>query len=273
MLTPVHLFILAQIIGESLPISSSSHLRILEQWVTMPTIPRAFDYFLHAPTLVIILVFFRREFSLLCALFYATPSSAARIGITALRMVSFAGITSTITVGFYLVFHIMLRSFLVSNLNALMLIGLISTMFSLFSLRYVPQQKKSTQPMLTVKHAVILGTLQGLVLLPGLSRFAHTYVGSRWLGYSWRRSFQISFLMQLPLIVLALVGRVVPGFMKNPAAWQLITMSNMWVMAAATVGGYAALLLAWKMAERGWLTHIAWYMGLPIAAAISLLGR
>lgn len=270
MLTPTHLFILAQLIGESLPISSSSHVKLVSQWMSMPKIPRAFDYLLHVPTLFIIILFFRQELSIFAAMFWATPSSATRIGLAALRLFSFAGISSFITVGFYLFFHCFCRAFIIANMNALMLIGLISTACSLFSLRYAPK-KQIASPMLSKKHAVILGTLQGFVLMPGFSRFAHTYVCARWLGYSWKRSFQVSFLMQLPLIALAFAGKVIPGFIKNPAVWQLLTASNLWVMAAGTVFGYAALWLSWKLAENGWLTHLAWYMSIPIAATIALL--
>jgi undecaprenyl pyrophosphate phosphatase UppP len=47
---------------------------------------------------------------------------------------------------------------------------------------------------------ILLGCVQGLSLLPGVSRLAATYVCARWLAICPRRSFEISWLIAWPLM-------------------------------------------------------------------------
>ena len=55
---------------------------------------------------------------------------------------------------------------------------------------------------------IILGLVQGIALFPGISRFASTYTASRFLNFTPKRAFQITFLLELPLIFAGFAGNL-----------------------------------------------------------------
>ncbi|MBY0353425.1 hypothetical protein K2W90_03610 [Candidatus Babeliales bacterium] len=123
---------------------------------------------------------------------------------------------------------------------------------------------KGSQKTVSWSTYAILGLVQGLALLPGISRFASTYAAARWLGFTQRRAFQVCFLLELPVVIAAFVVFGIGGAcMQN--GWSLILQpTTMLVVAGATVVGYGALWCAWWLAERRLLWLFSGYLLLPI---------
>ncbi|MCK4517445.1 undecaprenyl-diphosphate phosphatase, partial [Candidatus Babeliales bacterium] len=123
-------------------------------------------------------------------------------------------------------------------------------------------QSKSTAESLNIRKALILGCVQGIALLPGISRFATTYVAGRWLHLSPRRAFQISFLIQLPLISAAFVQGLYK-IVGTPEGILLSSGRGLLTLVLATVIGFFALCFAQKLAYQEKFWWFGFYLLVP----------
>lgn len=271
-MTNLILLIFIQIVAESLPISSSSHTYLLTQFMHLPELPTFFDHFLHGPTLLILLIFFRTDVMLLYKLFTAPRASRKRLFRIFTSVMKLLAITTPLAVIGYELVHGPLASFIEKHYPILMLVGLCATALLLYSLYYRRSyygEKKDT--CLTLQDALILGSVQALALLPGISRFAATFVTARWLGYPWQRAFQLCFLIEVPLITAAFFIKGIPSLFKHPQTLSFFTLPVMITFMVATVLGYAALYGCWRLAQKNVLWLFCWYMILPTIITLGLL--
>ncbi|MFA6535451.1 MAG: undecaprenyl-diphosphate phosphatase, partial [Candidatus Babeliales bacterium] len=160
-----------------------------------------------------------------------------------------------------------------------LLFGFIITMLLLFSLRLIRNNSTSTalqvgcyEPF-DFKKAIILGAVQGCALLPGISRFASTYVAGCWLKISPRRAFQISFLIHLPLIVAAFLFLGIKDIFKKPELFQNLNAGfgthGFFLILSATIIAILALNLCYKLAVKNKLWWLGFYMLIPIIILIA----
>lgn len=262
-----YLFLCAQIILESFPISSSGHIAVLELLVrnyavcieyfqrnalnfgARAEIVDVLDHFTYGATIIILACFFFSQWTFL--LF-----NIRRCWPIVLKIITYGFIADVITSLFYLG----LKWFGIPAYFPLG-IGLIITAATLLSLYWVPiGQHKS----LTWCRAMLLGTVQGLAVLPGISRLASTYACARWMGICPRRSFEISWLFVLPLISAAFLNslRVV---ISSPEWHSLFSVSSLGVMAVAGIISYYALCFVAKLADENRWWWFGVYMALPVA--------
>jgi len=111
--------------------------------------------------------------------------------------------------------------------------------------------------------AVVVGIAQGVALLPGISRFALVYTTARWLGINHRRAFEITWLVEFPLIIAAAMGsayldhgQALYSLLSDPIAWVVIVV--------ASIAAYMALYLMERLAAYGYLWIISFYMIMPL---------
>ncbi len=212
------LFIFCQVILESFPVSSSGHTmllsQILKRWFNISfvfTFPKVVDYFLHGPTIVILLIFFRRDwfdifrwiFRYFSFDFSNWRDSYKHLVFVFLKIVFFVIWADFFTVIFYLTFQFIFDDAWFFNSNLLLVVGFCFTSVILFSLYFKDRYFFLSFESLDFGRVGVIGFLQGVALLPGVSRMATTYVAARWLNVSPRRAFQFSLLIQFPLLVLA----------------------------------------------------------------------
>lgn len=109
--------------------------------------------------------------------------------------------------------------------------------------------------------ALIIGVLQGLAVLPGLSRSGGTIAGALWLGVRPDRAFELSFLMSLPAVLGAILLESRHAFgAPFPVGSALIGAT------AALSTGIVALLLVRHVVMRGRFAYFAlWTVPLGIA--------
>lgn len=250
----IYAVILLQIILESFPVSSSGHLKLLEAvlhrsgWQA-PVSFHAFGFneeLLHIPTIFIILIFFSAQWR---SMFYAIRASKT----TLFSITKFVFIADAITVLFYGV----LKYY---PLTLPLGIGFLITAALLYSLRYcsLAYKKFSWQKY----DACILGIVQGVALLPGISRFAITFVGARWLRLSPRTAFMLSFFIEVPL----LVAGVAKGFWAVSStghATQLLNIDLWCIMVGAGIVAYGGLMIIAKMIDIHRLWLVSFYMIIP----------
>ena len=242
-------WILIQIISESLPISSSGHVALLQLFLNQ-SLQNSWvvDFLLHAPTIVILLVYF----------FSTWWKMVFKQGFSLLLLSSFfIIIADLITFGFW----ILNLSSLTCVQNYFLPFGFCITALCLFFSRSVSAGKAVRW---SFRDAVILGTVQGICLLPGISRFAGTYAAGIWLGYARKDAFSLSFLIQMPLLCAALAKGMVaiaaqPEIVQNFMSWWIVL-----TFVIASVVSYKLFCWVAGLIEQNRLWYFAFYMMIPM---------
>lgn len=180
------------IILEGFPVSSSGHVLlytcILSYFNCVPStnlFPKNLDHILHGPIACMLVYFFYKRFS-----FFLLHIYRRRCLYIIIQLIFFMGITTSITAVGYIFFC----SITVDKFPLYW--GYMLTSISLFSLNICPFSNKTVA---SYTKTCILGLAQVISLLPGVSRFGFTFVTARWLGFSLHRSFELSFLMEIPI--------------------------------------------------------------------------
>ena len=249
----LYVYTVMQIIFESLPISSSGNvllwMPVLQKFLELKPIENLlpdFDFLLHLPTLFIIGLFFFRSWS---SRLIGIKSTFARLMVVA----GCCALADTMTVIFYFLFKAVGTEFFP------LWVGFLCTTFLLASLYFFSWQVKKSQ--LNYRDASILGLIQGIALLPGISRFASTLVVGVWLGYSYEKACKYSFLIQVPLLGAALLK----GF------WSLAHASTYapfdeplfyLVVIGATAVSFCVFSYVFAMVKHKTIWIFAWYTAL-----------
>ncbi|NOZ77084.1 MAG: undecaprenyl-diphosphate phosphatase [Euryarchaeota archaeon] len=182
--------ILAAIQGvtEWLPVSSSGHLVLAQAWLGLAP-PVVFDVVLHLGTLGVILAVFWDDIKgILAAVLrggFHTPEGRLAIFIT-------LGSIPTALVGFFF------NDFLESLYNEPVVVGwaLLATGTLLFLTRGV-----ETEGEVTLTKSIVIGTVQGIAIIPGISRSGSTIACGILMGIERERAARFSFLLSIPAVV------------------------------------------------------------------------
>jgi len=248
-----------QIIFESFPVSSSAHLMLaqiyLQKWgenFCDTGLGFSFDhpifYFLHGPTILILLFFFAPRWSLFLRRFTLLSSCLV-------RLLFFVLCADLCTFFFFILFHMLCPVMLSFPL----VLGLSITALSLLSLYFPPN---GTRNKLDFCSALLIGCAQGLALLPGISRFGFTFVIARWLKFTPRAALEISFLVQWPLIVAGFIRAVLLDWPLIQANF-LQTIPVLFMLSATVIAFYGLRFVVYMInTKRIWWFAI--YLMLPI---------
>lgn len=252
-MTPVFFIVAAQIMLESLPLSSSTHVHLLGCMAAyygyqLPPwfFERSFDFLMHAPTFFVVALF-------LIARFYEQ-----------LRHVSWPSIifwgsrlflSTLVTVLLYPVMRF-LGDFFPEC------IGLMMTAGALFFSAGARRQQCAMSDM-TMGHACFIGFVQACALLPGISRMASTLAAGVWCGFSPLVSLYYSCLLQIPLFGAA--GFV--GFILQIMHGMAVSWTGACMCIISMVGAYGLLLVVERMIKRQQL----WYIGIYVTCLAVLL--
>jgi undecaprenyl-diphosphatase len=262
-------WLVIQILLESLPVSSSGHIQLFElllKKINPPIYHCVFyfpnacsidliDHFAHGATILVLLLFFlHRWFFLL--------RNIRRCFAFILKIIGLAFLADVATSLFYILFHCTgLKSFFPLS------VGFAITALLLFSLYWCDNQKHA---IFNWRMALILGMVQGIALLPGISRLASTYVVGRWMGLKPHKAFEISWLIFFPLLCAAFLNSLRIIIFKQEALF-LLSWHILLIMAIAAIGSY--FLLQWSArlayAHKWWRFGV--YMLVPIVISILLI--
>lgn len=272
----LYLWIVLQIILESLPVSSSGHVALMQKymqklgdfsvwhdklWIV--------DFLLHGPMVVILLLFFfktwwqmimQKPFSLRAFKQLVILQSAegkyfswSRI----FQVMIFGLIADGITIFFW-----MLDILPAIPLTA----GFIITATLLYLTRYCKETSHTFD--MSYMYAVLLGIGQSFSFIPGVSRFATTYAVGRFCGYSGRISFAVSFFIQFPLLVAAFIKGII-ALQKYPELIRnLFDFKVLFVILAASIVSYVLLWCVDGIVKKNRLWLFSWYMLVPIVLTL-----
>lgn len=196
----IQILVLAVLQGltEFLPISSAAHLVLVPVVAGWPDQGLAFDVAVHVGTLAAVLAYFRKEVLVMSRAWGAsvtqgrhTPDSRLAWGVlvgtipAGLAGLAFAGIIST-----------ELRSPLVIA-AATIVFGVL-----LWWADYSGRRSRDEHS-LRIADILLIGVAQALALIPGTSRSGITITAALMLGLSRTAAARISFLLSIPVILLA----------------------------------------------------------------------
>lgn len=262
------LLMIMQILGESLPISSSGHVRLVQKIsqyfgsMYQTCNAEAVDFLLHGPALVIMVWYFLPRWWRMVQHANFHPAQLLEVATyqNMVRPIIFVVIADLMTVAWWCadVSHVWWIE------QYFLPIGFSVTALMLLASKFFTGSKTINW---NFYDGLVLGFVQGFALLPGVSRFATTFCVAKYLGYSGRDSFALSFLIQFPL-VLAAFCKVL---LLQPAMLaQFFYLVPMCVMVAMTFLSYKLLCYMGFLIDHNRLWYFAGYMILPILMAIYL---
>jgi undecaprenyl-diphosphatase len=262
-MNPLQAIILGFIQGvtEWLPISSTGHLKIAEYFLGL-TVPLLFDVILHIGTLIVTLVFFRRDIKNVLVALWKRDFKSEDGKLVPLIIV---GTVPTAVIG--VVFGNTLESFFGGILpiaGAFITFGVVI---------YISKFGHETSENISYVAALAIGTAQGIAIIPGVSRSGMTITLALLLGIKREKAFRFSFLLSIPSIL----GALGVTFYQQQTELTLAGVGLTQVLigiAVAMVIGYLALKLLWRIlaAKKFYLfAFYCWLIGI-VLVALSLGG-
>ncbi len=252
---------LIQGITEWLPISSTGHLRIAEYFFDL-RVPLLFDVLLHGGTLFVTLVYFRKDIkNVLASLWRQDLKSEHGRLIVPIIVGSVPTALIAIFIGNELDAYL-------SNLLFLG-IGFLVLGAMLFSSKFGVEKTDT----ISYPAAFLIGVMQGLSIIPSISRSGFTIGLALLLGIKREVAFKFSFLLSIPAVIGAL-GYTLYG---SYDALSLAGIGYAEVIAALIItvaASFLALKILWKTlaAKKFYLfAFYCWLIGIALLV-LSLSG-
>jgi len=256
---------------EFLPVSSSGHLVLFQKLFGLKQAELFFDVGVHLGTLVAVIIVFRREVKkIITALVQLISSAGFKETIlqrvesdSQLKMALLIVIGSipTAILGF-LFAGIADRLFASGLITGLMLI--VTGLLLWFTRRTRANFDQARSDRLTPKNAFIIGIVQGLAIIPGISRSGSTISVGMLLGIDREMAARYSFLLSIP----AIIGAGLLSLKGSLSQSDLAIRATLLGAFTAALVGYAALNSLLQIVKKGRLHIFAPYCWAVGAAAI-----
>lgn len=242
---------LAQGLTEFLPVSSSGHLALLTRLLSIPENPIGLTILLHVATaLATIAILWHTLVRLIRDLLQRNAHAISFTGSL--------GIATAVTAFIGITFQKSIEAAFTSP--ALIGIGLLVTTGLLIAM---PRNDLSTHrqnteyyPTISWRSALLLGLLQSIAILPGISRSGATIFAGRSLGLTADQAFKTSFLLSLPTIVGAIL------LYLTDASDISLSANTFAAFNLAFFTGVAALLLVRNTLKMEKFHYFAFYTGI-----------
>lgn len=248
---------------EFLPVSSSGHLVLFQQWLHVPGDEVLFDLVVHLGTLAPVIWVYRDDLlRMLAAPLRERGELTQRPGTRLMLLIILASVpTAAIGLAFEDVFE---RLF---DTPATLAVTFAITGVLLFSTRFARKGDLSELDMAWWQ-ALVIGVAQGLAITPGISRSGTTIAVALYLGMRREYAARFSFLMSIP----AITGAFLLTARKADLSALNLPVLGMGAL-ASLVSGYLALVLLIRLVKRGDFSYFSWYVWLmAIVAAVVAFG-
>jgi len=179
---------------EFLPVSSSGHLAIAQHFLPGFSQPGVlFDVLLHVGTMVAVAIYFRRELvALLASPFRSGESARVQQRLLLLLIV---GSIPTAIIG--LLFKDFFEG-LFQNITVVSLMLLVTGILLFIAERFGRGGRQEGE--LTLADALVVGTVQGCAIIPGISRSGSTIAALLLKGVDGETAARFSFLLAMPAV-------------------------------------------------------------------------
>lgn len=264
---------LVQGIAEFLPISSSGHLALLQNFFHVDAADMFFDVLLHLGTLFALLIVYRRDISAIVRGGLGLLGIGRDRGRTSRRNVDRRRMAVFIIVGSLpLLLVVPVRSQVAALYGNTVLVSLMLMLNGL--ILYLSDRNyqgvRGLRDMRAVP-ALLVGLGQALAVVPGISRSGTTISVGMLCGFQRKTAVRFSFLLSVP----AVIGATLVSLVE--AAGQGIDLgllpAYLCGMAAAALSGYFSIrLLKWMAARSsfGGFAYYCWGAGI-VAMILSLV--
>lgn len=188
--------------AEFLPISSSGHLRLLQEVFAMPDeFGLAYDLMLHGATLFAVCIYFRRDLTHMAR---AALSRDPALGSD--RRLAHLVVLGTIPAGIIGLFG---GDFFVGAPVIFVGIALMGTSVILAAADRLSRRTLSGAECLDWRGALLVGIAQGVAIMPGISRSGATMSMGLAVGLDREQAARFSFLLSVPIVFLAGMSQAV----------------------------------------------------------------
>jgi len=223
---------IVQGITEFLPISSSGHLAILHNYFGLTQPQVMFDVFLHTGTLLAVLVYFWQDIA-----------NMAGRDKRMLKAVLTASVPTAV-IGFFFkdVFESMFANLLIIGIMLYVTAGLLF----LAEISTKVSKRVDAPNQIGIKKAFIIGIVQGLAIMPGISRSGSTISTGMFLKIDRDTAVRFSFLLSIPAITGALLLKLfdmgknvssIPQIAAGTAAAFLFGLGSIYILIKAVAAG------------------------------------
>lgn len=241
---------------EFLPVSSSGHLVLLQNWYGIKEPPVFFDVMLHFATLIAVVYMFRAQIlSLITNGLNQLKSEGVAGNLTnprnSLRYISFLLVGTLVTGVIGLAFEDYFEE-MFSNPGAVG-VALIITGLLLISTLFVKRHRVESINDMRIWQALLIGFAQSLAIMPGLSRSGTTIVAALLLGLAGPFAVEFSFLLSIPVILGVTLKEIITS---SPGLPLIVIISG---MLSALIAGYCCLFLLKILVRRGKIHWFALY--------------
>lgn len=234
---------LVQGVTEFLPVSSSGHLVLVQSLMGVTKDAMTFDIFLHFGTLISIFIVFWSD---LKEMILFKPSHRH------LNWMILMGIIPTAIIG------LALKDFFERVFHSILIVGgmLLITGGILWLSEHLAKRSKDLEQMRPMD-AVIIGFIQGLAIIPGISRSGSTIVGGLFRGFKRDQAARFSFLLAIPVVLGATLLEVKDLMRDGGGEIQVIPLAAGTL--AAIISGYFAIRFLLRMLQEHSLKPFAYY--------------
>jgi len=221
---------------EWLPISSTGHLILAERFLrfSRPEDSLLFEFTLHIGTLIVVLLFFRKDIKNLLSALFRLDFKSEHGKLIPLIVV---GTAPAAAIG------IILEEYVKQVFQSLLPIA---TAFILFGIvLYSAKIGKEETSDISYLTAIIIGIAEGVAIIPGVSRSGATIAIALLLGIKREKAFKFSFLLSIP----AIIGVIGYTFYQEHDKLAPVGLGWTEILAgviAAMITGYFAIKLLWK---------------------------
>jgi undecaprenyl-diphosphatase len=245
---------IVQGLTEFLPVSSSGHLVIFQHIFGLQEGALTFDVLLHIGTLFAVFVAFRKDIF-----------SVLRKPFSKLTYLIIVGCIPAGLMGYFLqpMFEKAFDSLLVVG------IGLLITGLVLKGSELIAEKSLNMKEIRETSYldALFIGLLQGLAIIPGISRAGFTIAGGLLAGLDRRFAARYSFLVSIPVILGAGLVQL-----KDFSPSEFMGMSSMipYIVGPLTAAlcGYFAIKVVMKLVSEGRLSIFSYYCWIVGACTI-----
>ncbi len=198
---------LIQGITEFLPVSSSSHLIIISEYLNLQNQNLKIDVSLHIGSFFAVIVFFRKD------IFNFIDNKKLMLQIL-------IGSIPVMIIGYLLV-----KLNLIDQIRNIKIIGWTTLIFGvLLYLSDKSDTKKKIDKNFTLKSAFIIGVMQILSLIPGVSRSGIVITSARFLKFKRFDSAKISFLFSIPTLAAVSIFGLINLIESNELEFSFLSL-------------------------------------------------
>jgi undecaprenyl-diphosphatase len=218
---------LVQGLGEFLPISSSGHLLLTERLFGISEGGQLMTVLLHVATLAAVLIVYREQIIALIKKPFQWKT---------LWLIVATVVTVVVWVAIKKIFNIT-EELKFSLLGFFFLITALLLLIAEYAKVNIP--RKYTSNTMKWYHPLLIGALQGVAVLPGVSRSGATITGALLGGVKKKDAAEFSFLLSIPAILGGAILEL-PGLIKNGTG-DFTWYGALIAMLVAGVSGYFAI--------------------------------